>query len=181
MASGFLPFDILNEAQALPPPKPQIFYSDKAETAIGPLNDSFNHALSFENNDFPPSFKPGHSQFDEHGQRAGNNYSRSFPQPVEYGSNISEDYATLEIECPPQKVGHVIGSKGIIIKEIHKRTGCIIQLNQDVPSGSPRLIRLSGSIENVRYLNRQKFYWPPGNILFIFKNMLLHRSIMRNS
>lgn len=54
------------------------------------------------------------------------------------------DVVVEEMDCPPEKVGIVIGAKGVIINEIMRRSGTKIVINQDVPQGNPNIIVITG-------------------------------------
>jgi rRNA processing protein Krr1/Pno1 len=61
------------------------------------------------------------------------------------GSNALEaDVITEEMECPADKVGIIIGAKGVIINEIMRRSGTKIVINQDVPAGTPNIAIITG-------------------------------------
>lgn len=47
--------------------------------------------------------------------------------------------------CPKRRMGIVIGQKGVTIKDVQRRSGCDIQINQDVPPGQDCLITIRGS------------------------------------
>lgn len=59
-------------------------------------------------------------------------------------SNITE-----EMDCPQEKVGIVIGAKGVIVQDIMRRCGCKITINQDFPDGQPRRVVFTGSPQQV--------------------------------
>lgn len=54
-----------------------------------------------------------------------------------------------EMDCPPEKVGIVIGSRGIIIQDIMRKSGCKVVVNQDVPAGSPCVVQITGKAYQV--------------------------------
>ena len=54
------------------------------------------------------------------------------------------------IEIAPDKVAHVIGSKGAIIQELQARTGAKIYVNQEFPPGVNRQVLISGSPAQVK-------------------------------
>ena len=56
---------------------------------------------------------------------------------------------TAYMDCEASKVGIVIGSKGSIINEIMKRSGCKIIVNLDFPDGQKRKIVMTGTVEQV--------------------------------
>jgi len=72
---------------------------------------------------------------------------------IKNDSNINNNSDTLAgmggdkdmIEIAPDKVAHVIGSKGAIIQELQARTGAKIYVNQDFPPGVNRQVLISGS------------------------------------
>jgi rRNA processing protein Krr1/Pno1 len=66
--------------------------------------------------------------------------------PSDVGTNISldVDIVTEQVDCPAEKVGIVIGAKGVIINEIMRRSGTKIVINQDVPKGSPNIVVITG-------------------------------------
>lgn len=58
---------------------------------------------------------------------------------------------TEEMECPQNRVGLLIGSKGSIIQEIMRRSGCKIVIYQDgFPEGQPRKVAITGPIKQVQ-------------------------------
>jgi rRNA processing protein Krr1/Pno1 len=63
------------------------------------------------------------------------------------GVGDGSDGAALQIsemDCPPDKVGIVIGSRGVIIQDIMRKSGCKIVVNQHVPAGSPCVVQITG-------------------------------------
>lgn len=54
------------------------------------------------------------------------------------------DVATEEMDCPAEKVGIVIGAKGVIVNEIMRRSGTKVVINQDVPAGQPNIVVITG-------------------------------------
>lgn len=65
------------------------------------------------------------------------------------GVNSNEPTVTEEMSCPPEKVGLVIGSKGIIIQEIMRRSYCKITVNQNFPDGEPRMVNITGKAPQI--------------------------------
>jgi polyribonucleotide nucleotidyltransferase len=45
---------------------------------------------------------------------------------------------TVTMACPAEKVGPLIGKKGIVVQEIMRRSLCRIYVNQNYPEGHPR-------------------------------------------
>ena len=46
-------------------------------------------------------------------------------------------------------MGRIIGQKGVTINDLQKRSGCDIQINQDVPPGQDCIITIKGSRQNI--------------------------------
>jgi rRNA processing protein Krr1/Pno1 len=59
-------------------------------------------------------------------------------------------HVTEELECPQERVGIVIGSRGSIVQEIMKRTACRIVVHQDMPEGEPRIVMITGTPPQVK-------------------------------
>jgi far upstream element-binding protein len=58
---------------------------------------------------------------------------------------ISETADSMVIEIPPDKVGTVIGSKGMVIQEVQMRSGAKAVVNQEFPPGVPRQVNVNGT------------------------------------
>lgn len=56
---------------------------------------------------------------------------------------------TRQSDCPQNRVGVVIGSKGTIIAEVMKRSGARITINQDMAEGLPRKVIYTGTAEQI--------------------------------
>lgn len=56
--------------------------------------------------------------------------------------------------CSKTHVGRVIGQKGATINDLQKRSGCDIQINQNVPQGQDCQITLRGSREGIEMAKR---------------------------
>jgi far upstream element-binding protein len=63
----------------------------------------------------------------------------------------TEPVETQEMMCPAEKVGLVIGSRGIIVQDIMRRTGCKITVNQNFPEGEPRIVVITGPPQNIDF------------------------------
>lgn len=61
------------------------------------------------------------------------------------GSHKSNDEETIIIEIVPEKVGHVIGTKGARVQDILARTGAKVYVNQDFPAGVNRQVNITGT------------------------------------
>lgn len=63
---------------------------------------------------------------------------------------VPEGQEMLVLEIAPDKVGQVIGSKGMIIQEIQTRSGARAYVNQEFPPGVNRQINITGSASAVK-------------------------------
>lgn len=50
-----------------------------------------------------------------------------------------------KIECPPSLVGRLIGKQGETIKDLQRRSGARIQIDQNFPEGAARIVTVEGS------------------------------------
>lgn len=57
-------------------------------------------------------------------------------------NNVS--ITTISMSCPPDKVGPLIGKKGIVVQEIMRKSSCRIFVDQNFPEGHPRQVQLTG-------------------------------------
>lgn len=77
--------------------------------------------------------------------------SSPFHQNQRYKQNMMNESRdtgapiTVNMNCPHQKVGELIGKRGIIVQEIMKRSGCKVYVDQNFPEGHPRQIQLTGN------------------------------------
>lgn len=58
---------------------------------------------------------------------------------------ISQTEDSLVVEIPHDRVGQIIGTKGMIIQDIQARSGCQAKVNQDFPPGVPRQMEFRGT------------------------------------
>jgi hypothetical protein len=70
-------------------------------------------------------------------------YGQQFPTGVE--GIMTEMYP-----CEKMYMGRVIGQKGVTINDLQKRSGCDIQINQNVPMGQPCEICIKGSMQGIQ-------------------------------
>lgn len=56
---------------------------------------------------------------------------------------------TVTMACPPEKVGPLIGKKGVVVQEIMRRSVCRIYVDQNYPEGHPRQIQITGQPKNL--------------------------------
>mmetsp|Transcript_713 Transcript_713/g.1186 ORF Transcript_713/g.1186 Transcript_713/m.1186 type:complete len:1243 (-) Transcript_713:336-4064(-) len=69
---------------------------------------------------------------------------------IEVGPVVALNMKTVVMECPIDKVPLVIGIKGLTAKEMMRRTGCKIHVNEDAPEGSSMCtIELTGTEEQL--------------------------------
>lgn len=128
--------------------------SSKAPESSGKANRKRSHSEEIDKQnrstekkkpktaDALPSFTPA--------PIAGSYYGSSNNVPSGHGNVISQtDEATI-LEIAPDKVGQIIGSKGMIIQEIQSRTGAKAYVNQDFPQGVNRQVQLSGTPQQVQ-------------------------------
>jgi far upstream element-binding protein len=72
-------------------------------------------------------------------------------KPLEFSTTTTatgQELYTMEIA--QDKVGQVIGSKGMIILEIQTRSGAHAHVNQDFPDGVNRQINITGTAEQIK-------------------------------
>lgn len=60
-------------------------------------------------------------------------------------SQITSATQTQIIDCPKQLVGKIIGRGGETISQIQNKTGCKLQIDQNVPEGSPCKVTIQGN------------------------------------
>jgi rRNA processing protein Krr1/Pno1 len=78
-------------------------------------------------------------------------------QKAEVPTTKSNTYASANVPTgpitmmyiAPDKVGHIIGSKGMIIQELQTRSGCRMTLNQDFPAGVNRTLEFLGTPDQI--------------------------------
>ena len=51
-----------------------------------------------------------------------------------------------KVECPQTLVGRLIGKQGETIKDLQRRSGARIQIDQNFPDGQPRIVTVEGSV-----------------------------------
>ena len=54
------------------------------------------------------------------------------------------------VRCPQALVGRLIGKGGDTIKDLQRRSGARIQIDQNYPEGQPRLVTVEGAAQCVR-------------------------------
>jgi polyribonucleotide nucleotidyltransferase len=69
---------------------------------------------------------------------------------IEFGPVVALGMETIKMDCPADKVPLVIGIKGMTAKEMMRRTGCKIHVNETAPEGSTMCsIELTGTTEQI--------------------------------
>lgn len=66
----------------------------------------------------------------------------------QYGGGIGGIESEV-VPCAKMHMGRVIGQKGVTINDLQKRSGCDIQINQQVPAGMDCQISLKGSRQGI--------------------------------
>jgi len=61
------------------------------------------------------------------------------------GSEPREGEIAVVLDCPEDCVGRLIGKNGVTVKNLQMRTGVRIFIDQDVPEGTPRKVKLVGN------------------------------------
>lgn len=51
---------------------------------------------------------------------------------------------SIELDCPEKFVGRLIGKSGSTVRSLEQKTGVSIQIDQSLPKGLPRKVRISG-------------------------------------
>lgn len=106
----------------------------------------------------------GMSQSHQYGSYQSSSHSnQGYNQPNfnAYGGGGSTFTGGSETEVFPTAkmyMGRIIGQKGVTINDLQKRSGCDIQINQDVPPGHDCLITIKGSrqgIESAKQMLRE--------------------------
>lgn len=69
-------------------------------------------------------------------------------KPAGWGITVDEPNRMV-IEVPPDKVGQIIGSKGMIIQDIQNRTNSVAVVHQNFPAGVNRQIELKGTSQQM--------------------------------
>jgi far upstream element-binding protein len=80
------------------------------------------------------------------------------PPPLHFGGYIERAQETEYFPAAKIYMGRIIGQKGVTINDLQKRSGCDIQINQDVPPGSDCIITIKGfrqSIEMAKQMLRE--------------------------
>jgi len=80
-----------------------------------------------------------------YGAAGGSGGYQQFPNRYQGGSNAFTDL----LYAKKQFMGRIIGSKGVTINDLQKRSGTDIQINQDVPPGADCEISIKGTREGV--------------------------------
>jgi far upstream element-binding protein len=80
-------------------------------------------------------------------QQAQPQQASPYGQQFQTGPN---SIVTEMIPCEKMYMGRVIGQKGVTINDLQKRSGCDIQINQNVPMGQPCEISIKGTMQGIQ-------------------------------
>lgn len=85
-----------------------------------------------------------------YGQQAHTSSSYGQQAPSQYGGYGGNGGLESEIfPCSKMYMGRVIGQKGVTINDLQKKSGCDIQINQDVPPGQDCDITIKGPRQGI--------------------------------
>lgn len=71
------------------------------------------------------------------------------PNAITTNGTATATTMTSIVECPHEKVGRIIGSKGDTIKELQSRTGSRVQIqDKNLPDGEPRKVKVIQTTNN---------------------------------
>ena len=82
------------------------------------------------------------------GQPPGHTYGTP-PLQQAYGAYVERGPKTEFFPAAKMYMGRIIGQKGVTINDVQKRSGCDIQINQDVPPGQDCLVTIKGSRQGI--------------------------------
>jgi rRNA processing protein Krr1/Pno1 len=82
------------------------------------------------------------------GQPLRHPYGAPPPQQA-YGAYVERGPETEFFPAAKMYMGRIIGQKGVTINDVQKRSGCDIQINQDVPPGQDCLVTIKGSRQGI--------------------------------
>jgi len=89
-------------------------------------------------------------QGSHYGSYGGGYGNQQQGQSQGYGFNTQSEI----FPCSKMYMGRVIGQKGVTINDLQKRSGCDIQINQDVPPGQDCEITIKGSRQGIESVKR---------------------------
>mmetsp|Transcript_22500 Transcript_22500/g.31726 ORF Transcript_22500/g.31726 Transcript_22500/m.31726 type:complete len:628 (-) Transcript_22500:732-2615(-) len=92
-------------------------------------------------------FQGVHGQPYQYGGNTGTGTGTYGHQPQAYGYNANAESEIFP--CAKMYMGRIIGQKGVTINDLQKRSGCDIQINQDVPPGYDCQITLKGPRQGI--------------------------------
>jgi predicted RNA-binding protein YlqC (UPF0109 family) len=117
----------------------EMFLRDKAQQQFYPQGGGGGGGGSGPNNYYPPF--PPH----QHQGQFGGGFPGGGPSPPPVNISTSHVVETDLFPCPKTYMGRVIGQKGVTINDLQKRSGCDIQINQNVPAGQDCQISIKGN------------------------------------
>jgi far upstream element-binding protein len=111
----------------------------------------------------------GGGGYTQGGPPAGHGYGGPPPQHQQgYGGGGGYQQGSETEIYPAAKMymGRIIGQRGVTINDLQKRSGCDIQINQDVPPGQDCIITIKGArpgIEHTKQMLREIIEMGPGH------------------
>lgn len=97
--------------------------------------------------DDPDGFSPSSPQMGAGGLAYLQNWGPGGPLGMHDASLGPEQLET--VHCPQALVGRLIGKQGDTIKDLQRRSGARIQIDQNFPEGTPRVVTVEGSAQCV--------------------------------
>jgi len=78
-------------------------------------------------------------------------FTRSGSSPPPTPNQFNFDYpltphekVSIELDCPQRFVGRLIGKRGTTVRRLEQATGVQMQIDQNLPEGQPRRVKISG-------------------------------------
>ncbi len=157
-----------------------MFLRDKAQQQYYPQGGGGGGG-SGPNNYYPPY--PPHQQQGQFGGGFPGGGSSATPVNISTSLVVETDL----FPCPKTYMGRVIGQKGVTINDLQKRSGCDIQVNQNVPAGQDCQISIKGNrggIEMAKQMLREIIEMGPNHpyaggreYLYLFSYSFKHRHL----
>jgi len=89
------------------------------------------------------------NQYQNYNNNPAYNSNQQYSQ--QYSQNQTSPTETEIFPCPKIYMGRVIGQKGVTVNDLQNRSGCDIQINQDVPPGQDCQITLRGARQGIEH------------------------------
>jgi len=97
--------------------------------------------------DDPDGFSPSSPQMGAGGLAYLQNWGPGGPLGM-HDANLGPEQLET-VHCPQALVGRLIGKQGDTIKDLQRRSGARIQIDQNFPEGTPRVVTVEGSAQCV--------------------------------